>query len=233
MQFRNPPFQASVDMNTEPFAGSNQDDSSCFEELIEQARKGDAESVGELVRRWRKYLLLIANENLEQDLQAKIAPSDIVQQSLIDVQQHIADFRGSSEAEFQSWVRSILKNNVHAARRKYKSSQQRDLKREVAIDDPAGHMGPLADRGETPRTAALRTERRRILASAMDQLPDHYQQVIQLRNHDEMTFVQIAESIGGTEDTARKLWSRAILRLQKVIDDDHPGFQSNTTDGST
>jgi len=231
IDFRLPSITASVDMNPDPRPDDSRNEAAKFADLVEQARNGSNEAIGLLVHRWRKYLLLIANQDLEQDLQAKIAPSDIVQQSLIDVQEHVTDFRGSSEAEFQAWVRTILKNNVAAARRKYKSSQQRDLKREVGIHDSTGPKPSLVDPQDSPGTSALQNERTKILEVAMKQIPDHYRQVIQLRNFDELTFVEIARRLGGTEDSVRKLWSRAILSLQKEIQVEYPDYVSGSFDG--
>ena len=204
-------------------------ETSSFAKLFELARQGDKKAIGELIDRWRKYLLLIANENLDRDLHAKIAPSDIVQQSMIDAQLHIGDFRGNSEAEFRAWVRTILRNNVHAARRRFKTAQRRDLSREICINDSAMPIPTLKNPHDSPRTTALKNERAHVLDSAMKQLPENYQQVIKLRNWDELSFVDIAQRMDSTEDSARKLWSRAVLRLQQVINQEHPGFQSGVS----
>ena len=227
MEVRINDFSASEDMNhINPDHDGSQNGPADFDDLVQMARGGDKKAIGQLIDRWRKYLLLIANENLEQELHAKIAPSDIVQQSMMDAQNNIANFRGVSEAEFQAWVRQILRNNVHAARRKYKTSQQRNVKREIEIDDSRRPSPALPNREDSPRTEALKNERASVLDSAMRQLPDHYQQIIQLRNWDDLTFVEIADRLKSTEDSVRKLWSRAVLRLQQVINQDHPGFQS-------
>ena len=199
-----------------------------FAELVDLARAGDQQAIGGLIDRWRKYLLLIANEDLEQDLHAKIAPSDIVQQSMLDAQQHLGDFRGSSEVEFRAWVRKILQNKVHAARRAFKKTKSRDLGKEIGIDDSRQPVPVLENRHDSPRSDALKKERANVLSIAMNQLPPHYQQIIQLRNWDELTFVEIAKQLDCSEDSARKLWSRAVLRLQQVINQNHPGFQSGS-----
>ena len=84
-----------------------------FHLLAEKAIGGDSLAVEQLVDRWRNYLLLIANEDLEQELHPKIAPSDIVQQSLVDVQRNINGFRGTSEAEFKAWAQDRTQQYSH------------------------------------------------------------------------------------------------------------------------
>ncbi|MEZ6134265.1 MAG: hypothetical protein R3C53_05070 [Pirellulaceae bacterium] len=65
--------------------------------LIRQARNGDQAAMGQLVETYRNYLLLIANRNLGADLQAKVGASDVVQQSMLNAQQHIDQFVGEDE----------------------------------------------------------------------------------------------------------------------------------------
>ena len=195
-----------------------------FPQLVEQARAGDLVAIDQLVSQWRNYLLLIANQDLDQELQPKVAPSDMVQQSLLDVQQHIVDFRGSSEAEFRAWVRQILRNNIQTARRRFKTAKQRDLNREIDIDDSGNP--PLLHAEDSPSAAALNLERESVLESAMQKLPKHYRQVIQLRNWEELTFVEIAKRMDSTEDSVRKLWARALLRIQQEIAQEFPDFNS-------
>jgi RNA polymerase sigma-70 factor (ECF subfamily) len=229
MEFRITGILASDDMNQinrENEGAENGPNE--FAQLVNRARGGDRKAVGELIDRWRNYLLLIANKNLEQDLHAKIAPSDIVQQSMLDAQEKIVDFRGTCEAEFQAWVRQILRNNIHSARRTYKTAQNRNMRREIGIDDSQNQAPTLLNRMDSPGTEALKNERANVLNSAMEKLPEHYQQIIRLRNWDELTFVEIAKRLDSNEDSVRKLWSRAILSLQQVINVDHPGFHSGS-----
>ncbi len=206
-------------------------DGSTFAQLMKQARDGNADATGQLIDRWRNYLLLIANEDLDRKVQAKIAPSDIVQQSMIDAHQHFGDYRGSCEAEFRAWVRKILTNNLNEARRRYTTSK-RNINKEISIDDSATAMPHLKNPQESPRSDALKNERMNVLESAMKQLPGNYQQVIQLRNWNEETFSEIAVRMDCGEDSARKLWARAVLKLQQEIQKAHPGYQSGTINKS-
>jgi hypothetical protein len=54
----------------------------------------------------RQYLLLIANEMIGPELQAKFGASDLVQDTFIEAQRHLAGFRGTSNAEMRAWLRS-------------------------------------------------------------------------------------------------------------------------------
>ncbi len=83
-----------------------------FEALLRRGRNGEQEAIGLLLSKYRNYLLLIANQDLDQKMRAKMGASDLVQQSMILAQQNFGQFRGASEIEFKSWIRKILQNDL-------------------------------------------------------------------------------------------------------------------------
>ena len=66
-------------------------------------------------------------------------------------------------------------------------------------------------------TALVAAEQREILARALEQLPEHYREVIRLRHQENCTFLEIGERIGGTTEGARKRWARAIEQLKEIV----------------
>jgi RNA polymerase sigma-70 factor (ECF subfamily) len=193
------------------------DDRQRFAAVLRAARGGDDRALGELIGRCRDYLLLIANADLDQSLQAKFGASDFVQQTLLAAHEHFEQFRGQTNEEFKGWLRQILLNDVYRARRQFFQAQQRDVGREQQIDDSQAHPPALFDRECTPGTDAMVREQARALESAMAKLPDDYQRVIRLREWDDMTFPEIGKQMDLSEDAARKLWRRAIVKLESIL----------------
>ena len=121
-------------------------------ELLESARNGCASSLGELLEKYRPYLLQIANEQIAPNLRSKVGGSDLVQQSFLEAGAAIDRFRGNTSSEFGCWLREILLNNLSNTRRHY-STDKRQIAREVSnlLESPGQESdivnGTAADEG--------------------------------------------------------------------------------------
>ena len=102
--------------------------------LVQAARGGCDDALSEIISRLQGYLLLIANGQMRENLQAKFGASDIVQNSLLDARAGIDGFKGSTEAEMRSWLKQIVMHNLADEGRRYTSTQSRDVHRERSLD---------------------------------------------------------------------------------------------------
>jgi RNA polymerase sigma-70 factor (ECF subfamily) len=189
---------------------------------IAEAHEGNREALGRLLELCRHYLLLVANQEFSPALWAKVAPSDIVQESLMEAGRHFPHFHGGSEEELLAWLRGILRNNMADARRRFQT-EKRQLTREVSLDDSEnrGLVQDMAAPIEPPSIQAQARERKEQLEKAMRQLPENYRQVLFLHTTKGLTFTQIAENLGSTTNAVRKLWGRAVDELAKLLESPH------------
>src|SRR6476660_1199427 len=82
---------------------------------------------------YQSYLYLLARSHLGRRHQARLDPSDIVQQTLLHAHQKRSQFRGASEPELMAWLRQILANNLADAVRGL-ARAKRDVARERSLD---------------------------------------------------------------------------------------------------
>lgn len=193
-----------------------------FEPLLQAARTGSNEALGDVLEACRAYLLLVANKELNPALWAKTGPSDLVQQTFLEAQQDFDQFRGATPQELRAWLRQILRNNVSNTDRRFRGTSKRQLGREVALD-PGGSSGDacrgLAAETLSPSGEAASREQVAALTGAIQRLPDDYQKVVRWRYRDNKSFEEIAGFLNRSENAVRKLWFRAVERLQKELDE--------------
>lgn len=183
------------------------------------ARQGDDDAFGRLFEEFRRSLLLLAQREMPPAVRGKLGPSDIVQETAVDARCDFHGFRGGTTEECYAWLRSILRNNVVDAVRRYETSQKRQADREIRLasesGDLAGRLLPI--RHSPPDNSAIRREEAAMLARVLERLPADYREVLRLRYWDGLSFVEIAARLGRSPDAIRKLWYRAIGRLQEEL----------------
>lgn len=185
-----------------------------FAQLLATARAGDSEALAQLLARYRSYLLQIANQKLPENLRARVAPSDMVQDTMIRLQAGLSHFRGQSEQSLLVWLRRILENTITNARYYHGA-----LRREVGRDCWCGERDDVGipQPDTTPSERAILREDARSLREAVRMLPVHYQQVIDLRHREQKTFEEIGDQIDRSPNAARMIWYRAVMRLQAEL----------------
>jgi RNA polymerase sigma-70 factor, ECF subfamily len=184
------------------------------------ARQGSSEAFGRLMELCRPYLLSVSNAELGLVLRAKVAPSDVVQQTFVEAQNDFARFEGATEPELRAWLRRILRNNLADTQRCYGETDKRNVFREVPLDEPANAAlaASLIAPVETPSQQVVAREQDEALQRALAQLPESYREVIAYRSYERYTFEEIADRMGRSAEAVRKLWTRAVEQLQCLLE---------------
>lgn len=178
---------------------------------IDAARYGSRAALGELLAAYHGYLLMIASEELPDELRGKLGASDLVQETFLEAQRDFAQFQGTTEEELLGWLRRILVNNLLSACRRH-GTEKREMSREEVL------RPDLADAGPSPLAALLARETDAALCEALERLPTHYREVVLWRNYERQSFTDIGRRLNRSADSARKLWARAIELLQEEMD---------------
>jgi RNA polymerase sigma-70 factor (ECF subfamily) len=188
------------------------------QDLLAGARRGRTGPLGQLFEMLRAQLTMLAEEELPRDLRAKFGVSDIVQETALDMHRNFRAFRGTTAEECFAWIRTMLRNNVVDAIRRFEGSQKRDIAREQPLDKDACGDASLATVVRQPDGSAIRHEDAAAVAAALARLPDDHRRVIELRYWRGLAFAEIGEAMGRSADAARKLWYRALECLQAELE---------------
>lgn len=192
------------------------------EDLLRLAHGGDGKAVGMLLERFRNYLTLLARLQIDRRLQGKIDAADVVQDTFLKAHRHFGQFRGTTEAELAGWLRKILAMNLANLMRHYYRRQRRDvrLERELSVElDQSSRVldHGLVSRQSSPSQQASRREQAVLLADLLQRLPANYREVMILRHLEGLTFPEVAERMGKTLDSVKKLWARGLAQVRDAM----------------
>jgi RNA polymerase sigma-70 factor (ECF subfamily) len=171
---------------------------------------------------YHDYLALLARVQIGRRLQGKVDASDLVQETFLKAHRDFVRFRGSTEAEWVSWLREILGCNLAHQVRRYCGTQRRNVRLERQLMNELNASSRLMDRAlvgrqSSPSQRAARREQAVLLAGALAQLPQDYREVIVLSHLQGMSFPEVARSMGRTLDSVKNLWARALARLRGIL----------------
>ncbi len=196
------------------------------QQLLTEARTAPGAVLGQLLQLYANYLRLLASAQLDGKLQARVSPSDVVQETFLEAHRDFPQFRGNSEREFLAWLRTILANNLARLVERHILTEKRAIHREVSLERMGAAIerstarldAVLVDGAASPSTSASRREYAVILADQLAQMRPEYREIIVLRHLEGLPFKEIAERTDRTSGAARMLWLRAINRLRQQLD---------------
>ncbi len=195
--------------------------------LLEAARRGATEELGQLLQELRRHLLVVAEHQLDNRIRGRVSASDVVQDTLLEAHRDFPQFRGESIGEFLAWLRRILARNIARMIERHVLAEKRGVRREVSLETFSVNLERsalrlnqiLASTRETPSTLLSNQERMLAVSNALAELPPDYRRVIMLRHLDGLSFPEIGEAMERTAGACRMLWFRAIDQLREALGD--------------
>jgi RNA polymerase sigma-70 factor (ECF subfamily) len=204
----------------EPTAGN----SSTTDRLLRRVAAGEREVWGDLLTRHRDRLCRMIAVRLDQRLQGRIDPSDVVQEAYLTASVQLADYLRDPALPFFLWLRLLTGQKLLVLHRHHLSTEARDAGREVSLDRgalPEASSAVLAAQlmGNEPRPseAAVRAELRGRLREALDCLEPLDREVLALRHFEQLTTAEVAQVLGLKPKTTSKRYLRALKRLKEVL----------------
>ena len=187
--------------------------------LIDDARRGNIVARNSLCERMRPQIEALARGQFPGALGAKIGESDLVQEALLGMSQSMVTFIGQTEDELLVWVRGILEHKSIELQRRFLGVSKRDL----TLEQPLAGLNSsqpgivLADGSNSPLEKLVVAEDALRLRSLIAKLPVHYQTVLELRYHQNLSFAEIAAQMERTEPSVKNILVRAMEALETEL----------------
>lgn len=192
-----------------------------YQQLMTQARAGDAAAVERLMDECRRRLKEMLTDALAARLGSDWDPSDAVQESLLEAHAGLRSFRGDQPEALWAWLRTILEHNV-ADRLKYQHRQKRNggTQRSLEWTDQQGQslkQQLIAEQSSVSAQAVFK-ERLHQLDCLIDELPEPQACVFRMRHIQGLSLDEIAARTGKTRAAIAGLLIRATRRVDRFVE---------------
>jgi RNA polymerase sigma-70 factor (ECF subfamily) len=192
--------------------------------LLDLVAQGDSSAAATLLTRHKQRLRRMVQLRLDPRLSARLDPSDVVQDTLAEAHQRLADYARAREIPFYPWLRAIAWDKLIEMKRRHIAADRRSVRREVGQLDLSGDSEMiLAERllatTSTPSDQLIRREMRARVQDVIGKLPPLDHEVIVLRHLEELSFPETAAVLGISENAVYSRYRRAIERLHRLLNE--------------
>lgn len=199
-------------------------DSEPESEVLRRAAAGDAAALAAAFSRHRPRLRRMLQLRLDRRLQGRVDPSDVLQETYLEVARGLADYLKAPQAPFYLWVRFLTARKLLALHRHHLGVQARDAAREVSLHRgalPQASSVSLAEqllgRYSSPSQAAIRAELRLRVQEALNGMDPIDREVLALRQFEDLSNAETAQVLGIGEVAASHRFVRALRRLRAIL----------------
>lgn len=186
------------------------------EELIRRAREGDHQAFHALSDRYAGKLDVYVKRRLLAGVQRKVGVSDILQEAHLVALERLGDFEDRGQGSFGRWFRRIVDLKIRQTLRHHLGADKRSVGLEVTRTRRAA-TGEFRGRGPSPSQVAAGNELRDAAEAALARLPEHFRETLRLLQDEQLTLVEAADRMGRSPDAVKKLYGRALARLEELM----------------
>jgi RNA polymerase sigma-70 factor, ECF subfamily len=194
--------------------------------LLASVSRGDTTARGRLLERHRPRLKRMVAVRLDRRLAARVDPSDVVQEVLLDAAAQLDTYIRDRPIPFYPLLRRLAAGRLADAYRRHVRAKRRSVGREEPPGLPDESVVELADRllahENGPGTGLSRRERRDAVRGAVDKLPDRDREVLVLRFLEDLSTAETAAVLNVGEGAVKMRVVRALGRLRDLLGEDRP-----------
>jgi RNA polymerase sigma-70 factor (ECF subfamily) len=173
------------------------------------------------LEQFRAYLGCLVHMRLDPRLRGKFGVSDVIQQTLIEAYQALAQVRQLDAEGQKRWLRTALAHNLLEEVAKFRT-QARDVGRErplqQAVEESSCRLQDWLTCEETsPSQKVERQEYEHRVAEALARLPEPQREAVVLQHWHGWTLAQIAKHLGRTPGAVAGLIHRGLEKLGQSL----------------
>jgi RNA polymerase sigma-70 factor (ECF subfamily) len=181
--------------------------------LVARRQKGERAAFEELIQTYQGLVYGLACRLVRDREEAR----DLAQETFLKAYRHIGSFRG--ECGLKTWLYRLAVNQASNNRRWWRRRRRDET---VSLDDSLGEttvtVGDRLECGDrSPEQVALHRERHRLLLDALDTLKSDYRIAVVLRDIEELSYEEIAQTLDLPLGTVKSRIARGRDDLRKRL----------------
>jgi RNA polymerase sigma-70 factor (ECF subfamily) len=194
--------------------------------LLTQAAEGNREATDRLLERHRPRLRQLIRLRLDRRLAARVDPSDVVQESLVDAAVKLKDYLRTRPMPFYPWLRSLALERLVSLYRWHMRTGKRNVRREeralpLLPDESALELAQrLCAHSSSPSQRLASREAHAQVRAALDRLSERDRELLALRHLEQLSIREIAGVLAISEGAAKIRHVRALERLRDILGED-------------
>ncbi|MCA8998449.1 MAG: sigma-70 family RNA polymerase sigma factor [Planctomycetaceae bacterium] len=197
------------------------------ETLVQRLRDGDEDALNHLLDNYRERLRQVVRVRFDPRLNARVDPSDVVQDTYVVAARRISDFLSGEKVPFFVWLRGLAFERLVELQRKHLKARSRTVDLEAGT--AASLVKSAPDRnfieGDHPFRAMLQRERQARIRRIISEFSSEDQELLRLRHLEQLTVREVATVMKLPEGTVKSRHFRLLetLRVQLEKEQDSEG----------
>src|SRR5437870_2027515 len=194
------------------------------EDLLRQARAGDAQALAALFTHFRERLKRLIHLRLDRRLSGRVDPSDVLQEAYLEVHKRFPEYARDAALPLYLWLRLVTGQKLTDVHRHHLGTQMRDAGQEISLyrgalpqATSASLAAQLLGRLTSASRAAIRAETQIRVQEALNSMDPLDREVLALRHFEMLSNDETAAVLGISKKAASKRFLRALERLQDIL----------------
>lgn len=193
------------------------------EDLINRAAQGDRAAVELLINSHRARLRRMVSVRMDPRLAARIDPSDVIQDAMIEAAQRLEDYLENRPLPFYPWLRKIAWECLVDLYHRHVTTKKRTVKLEqrfmmqLSGQSTADLGGIIACNDKNPSQQLIHKEMQYRINAALGQLNDKDREVLVMRHLEQLSVSEVAVVLDISEGAVKMRRLRAIQRLRDLL----------------
>lgn len=193
------------------------------EELMKRVRQGAPAAVDDLLDEYRRQLKTMVSLRIDPRVNARIDPSDVVQESLAEAASRLDQYLIDEPIPFYPWLRQIAWEKLIQQHRRHIGSQKRSAAKEVTLpvrltDESVASLSRIAvAQQNSPSEQVVRSELNRRVMDAMERLQPSWKELLVMKYMEQMSVADIAATLKVSPGAVSMRHLRAVEALRSEL----------------